>query len=208
MRDASQCVRDTLAHQRYPYDMLAADIRSRLGEAPDLVSCTLVEMVRTPYADYAEAVPHHYGESLIPLAGFLTFPHRSQMNDTTVDLKLMYNREMYEAWRIEELSAHIEQAIMAGIAAPETPIRDIDFLGGSERRRLIHDFNESTADWEVETTLHQCIADISRRFPGHTAVVHRGESITYAELDARSNAMARTLMSHGAGPGTVVGLLA
>jgi amino acid adenylation domain-containing protein/thioester reductase-like protein len=204
----SQCVRDTLAHQRYPYDRLAADLRERFGEVPDLVSCTLVEMVRSPYADNMETVIHRHGESLIALAGFLTYPHRSQVDDTTVDLHVVYNANLYEKWRIQALVDHIEQAIMAGIASPETKVRDIDFLSDAERRRLVYAFNKTNADWEVETTLHQCIGDITRRFPGHTAVVHRGEKLTYAELDKRSNAMARTLMTHGAGPGTVIGLLA
>ena len=208
VHNASQCVRNTLAHQRYPYDKLTADLRERFGEAPDLVSCTLVEMVRTSYGDNAETVIHRHGESLISLAGFLTYPHRSQRDDTTVDLHLVYNEAMYEKWRIEELIEHLEQAIMEGIANPDSKIRDIDFLSAAERQKLVHDFNETDADWEVETTLHQCIADITRRFPGHTAVVHRGERLTYAELDARSNSMARTLMDFGAGPGRVVGLLA
>jgi len=208
VNNASQCVRNTLAHQRYPYDRLAADLREKFGEVPDLLSCTLVEMVRTPSANYTETVIHRHGESLISLAGFLTYPHRSQVDDTTVDLHVVYNEKMYEKWRIEALTGHIEQALMAGIANPEARVRDIDFLSASERHRLVYDFNETNADWEVETTLHQCIADITRRFPGHTAVVHRGEKLTYAELDRRSNSMARTLMTYGAGPGKVVGLLA
>ncbi|HIQ38322.1 MAG TPA: amino acid adenylation domain-containing protein [Desulfocapsa sulfexigens] len=206
--NASQCIRDTLAHQRYPYDTLTADLRQRFGEVPDLTSCTLVEMVRTPYEDNTEAIVHLHTESLIPLAGFLTYPHRSQQNDTKVDLHVVYNESMFEKWRIEEFIAHIEQAVIAGISAPETKVCDIDFLSDTERRKLVYDFNETEAQWEVETTLHQCIDDIVRRFPGHTAVVHRGEKMSYAELDKRSNAMARTLIANGAGPGKVIGLLA
>jgi amino acid adenylation domain-containing protein/thioester reductase-like protein len=206
--NTSQSVRDTLAHQRYPYDRLTADLRESFGETQDLVTCTLVEMVRTPYGDNTEAIIHRHDESLISLAGFLTYPHRSQGDDSCVNLHLVYNKEMYEKWRIEGLIEHLEQAIMAGIATPEAKVRDIDFLSGAERQKLIHDFNKTDGDWEVETTLHQCIAGITRRFPGHTAVVHRGEKLSYAELDARANSMARTLMNHGAGPGKVVGLLA
>lgn len=208
VRAASQNVRDVLAHQRFPYDRLAADLRSRFGETPDLVSCTLVEMVRTPYGANAEAVVHYNGESLIPLAGFLTYPHRSQTSDTSICLDFLYNEEMFERWRVEDLASHIEHAVMAGIARPDTAIRDLSFLPAAERNRLVRDFNETTSDWELDTTLHRCIADITRRFPGHTAVVHRGERLSYDELDRKANAMARTLRANGAGPGKVVGLLA
>lgn len=208
VQDASQCVRNTLAHGRYPYDKLMADIRDRTGEAPDLTACTLVEMVRTPYADYAEAIPHHHGESLIPLAGFLTYPHRNCPDDSQIDLKFIYNAAMYEPWRIKNLAANIEQAILVGTTTPEARLGDIDFLHKAERKRLVHTFNETESDWEVETTLHECISEAARRYPGHAAVVHRGESLTYAELEKRANSMARTLQAHGAQPGKVIGLLA
>ncbi|MBF6541516.1 non-ribosomal peptide synthetase [Nocardia brasiliensis] len=42
--------------------------------------------------------------------------------------------------------------------------------------------------------------------PGKTAVVHGGESLTYAELDARARRLARALAGYGAGPGEFVGL--
>jgi fengycin family lipopeptide synthetase D len=208
VQDAARSVRTTVAHERYPYDVLASDLRARTGEAPDLLSCTLVEMVRTPYPDYAEAVFHHHGESLIPLAGFLTYPHRDTPGDTTVELMMVFNADMYEPWRVEALAKHVEQAVAAGVKAPKTQIRDLDFLSAGERRDLVHTFNKTAGDWEVETTLHRCVAEIARRHPGRTAVVHRGRSLTYAELNARADAMACTLQAHGAGPGQVVGLLA
>ena len=208
VQHASQSVRNTLIHGRYPYDSLTADIRNRVGEAPDLVSCTLVEMVRTPYAEYAEAVPHCHGESLIPLAGFLTYPHRDNPGDKHVDLRFVYNSEMYESWRIVGLAEHIEEAILAGVANQELQVKDIDFLSVTERNKLLRVFNQTAGEWEVEATLHQSIAKISRHFPGHTAVIYRGKSLTYAQLDAKANAMARTLQAHGAEPGKVVGLLA
>lgn len=208
VKEAGQCVRNTIARERYPYDRLASDIRGRTGEVPDLAAYTLVEMVRTPYANYAESILHYHGESLIPLAGFFTYPHRDAQNDTTLHLKFMFHEELYEPWRINQLISHLEQAILAGITSPDTPVRDINFLTEKQYSRLVFDFNETCADWEVDTTLHGSIAEIARRYPGHTAVVYRGASLTYAELEARSSSMAQTLKKYGAEPGKVVGLLA
>jgi acyl-CoA synthetase (AMP-forming)/AMP-acid ligase II len=44
--------------------------------------------------------------------------------------------------------------------------------------------------------------------PDHVAVIAAGETLTYAELDDRSSAMARALLAVGAGKGTRVALLA
>ncbi len=45
------------------------------------------------------------------------------------------------------------------------------------------------------------------RHPGRTAIVDDEGSLTFAELDERSNALARTWQAQGIGPGTTVGLL-
>ncbi|NEA98887.1 SDR family oxidoreductase [Streptomyces sp. SID13726] len=42
------------------------------------------------------------------------------------------------------------------------------------------------------------------RNPEATAVTHTGADLTYAELDARANRLARLLIAHGAGPGRTV----
>src|SRR5690348_12605762 len=40
------------------------------------------------------------------------------------------------------------------------------------------------------------------------ALVDPGRTLTYSELDGRTNALAHALTNHGVGPGSVVGLLA
>jgi non-ribosomal peptide synthetase component F len=205
---AGDCVRQALAHERYPYDVLSSELRQRNGEAPDLIACTLVEMVRAPLPDYAEVIIHCQGESRISLACYLKFPHRNEPSAFPVEMTMMFNAEMFEPWRIEELTRHTENVVRQGVAAPETRVSEIALLSPSEYTRIVERFNETEADWEVETTIHACIEDIARRFPGHDAVVYRGQSLTYTELEGRANALARRLRENGAGPETVVGLLA
>ncbi|TXS35530.1 amino acid adenylation domain-containing protein, partial [Streptomyces sp. t39] len=53
-------------------------------------------------------------------------------------------------------------------------------------------------------TVHEAIAGQAGRTPGATAVVADGVRTSYAELDARAEALARVLAARGAGPGTVV----
>ncbi|WP_042704758.1 AMP-binding protein, partial [Azospirillum sp. B506] len=42
--------------------------------------------------------------------------------------------------------------------------------------------------------------------PDRTAIVYEGRRVTYAELDARANRVARGLRARGIGPGCFVGL--
>ena len=54
--------------------------------------------------------------------------------------------------------------------------------------------------------LHQLITDITRQHAARTAVVCDGASLTYAELESRSNRLARRLQSHGVQGGELVGI--
>ncbi len=54
--------------------------------------------------------------------------------------------------------------------------------------------------------LHYLLQESAARDPDRTAVVDRGQSLTYRELDRASARLADELRSRGAGPGTRVGL--
>lgn len=213
---ASTRVREAKAHERYPYDMLAADLRQRVGEAPDLIACTLVEVVHQPLPAYAETILHCHGESLIGLACYISYPHQSAAADQSVEAVLdnrvelfaAFNQSLYEPWRVEGLLRQTETLIQQGLEDPQRPVSALDMLGAAERERMLNGFNQRQADWEVETTVHGVIAAVARKQPGRTAAVYRGRALRYGELEARANALARTLRERGAGTGTVVGLLA
>jgi acyl-CoA synthetase (AMP-forming)/AMP-acid ligase II len=61
---------------------------------------------------------------------------------------------------------------------------------------------------ELLSTIPAMIADVVARRGGEDAVVMPDESVTFAELDARSARMARALLAAGAGKGARIALLA
>ena len=54
--------------------------------------------------------------------------------------------------------------------------------------------------------LHQFFEQQVARRPHHAALECNGETLTYAELDARANRIAHMLHGRGIGPGALVGL--
>src|SRR6478736_4232974 len=55
-------------------------------------------------------------------------------------------------------------------------------------------------------TLPEILAAAAARDPEAVALVADGRELTYSDLDARSNRLARALIDHGAGPETYVAL--
>jgi pristinamycin I synthase-3/4 len=90
-------------------------------------------------------------------------------------------------------------------ADPRRPIAGYELLGDDERRQLA-EFSGSRAPLP-ERWAHELVCDQAARTPDAVAVVDAsGARTTFAELDARSDRLARHLATLGVGRGSVVGL--
>ncbi|MFG3056406.1 amino acid adenylation domain-containing protein [Kitasatospora sp. NPDC048239] len=90
--------------------------------------------------------------------------------------------------------------------APHTPLHSIGVLDDAERHRLLAEWNDTAAHTPAGT-LHQLFEAQVDRTPDAVALSHRDDRLTYAELNARANRLARLLAEHGVGPDSLVGVL-
>ncbi|HEX7238923.1 MAG TPA: MupA/Atu3671 family FMN-dependent luciferase-like monooxygenase, partial [Longimicrobiaceae bacterium] len=119
---------------------------------------------------------------------------------------ISYRRELFDAATVERMAEHFA-ALAAGIAAdPDRPLAEIPMLGEAERRRLVEEWNATERPFAGDLCIHQAFEAQAARTPEATALVFRGEEITYAELDRRAERLARTLRRRGVVPEARVGV--
>ncbi|HVG95874.1 MAG TPA: MupA/Atu3671 family FMN-dependent luciferase-like monooxygenase, partial [Chloroflexota bacterium] len=92
------------------------------------------------------------------------------------------------------------------VAAGDAPLRTVGLLSDAERYRLLVDWNATATPYDRDACIHTLIAAQAARTPDAVAAVFEGESITYAELDARANRVAHYLVQRGVGPDGIVGV--
>ncbi|MFE9835313.1 amino acid adenylation domain-containing protein [Streptomyces sp. NPDC005551] len=104
-----------------------------------------------------------------------------------------------------ELALHLERFLLVlrqlADSQTEMPLADTSILLPGE-----HPEDTAAPEHTVTTTLTERFEAQAARVPGRTAVSCEGETLSYAQLNAEANRLARLLVERGAGPGRVVAL--
>ncbi|MFC3577189.1 condensation domain-containing protein, partial [Streptomyces yaanensis] len=101
---------------------------------------------------------------------------------------------------VGHLVSALEDALDGGA---QVPLSAVGVLDAVELDRVLVEWNDTAAEVPAGT-LPGLFAGQVARTPDAVAVVFEGESVSYAELDARANRLARVLVGRGVGAESVV----
>jgi amino acid adenylation domain-containing protein len=100
---------------------------------------------------------------------------------------------------IERLAGHLANLLAAAAAAPDVPVADLPMLAEPERHQLLVEWNDRAAA-VPRLPLHRLFEEQARVRPDAVAVEDGRRGLTYGELDARADRLARRLRKLGVGP--------
>jgi amino acid adenylation domain-containing protein/non-ribosomal peptide synthase protein (TIGR01720 family) len=118
---------------------------------------------------------------------------------------LEHNTDLFDAETADRMIARYRTLLESALSAPATPVGDLAILPDAERRQIAA-WSALAAAEPPRACLHALFEAQVDATPGAPAVTFEGESLTYADLDARANRIAHRLRALGVGPGTLVGL--
>ncbi|WP_338686825.1 amino acid adenylation domain-containing protein [Streptomyces acidiscabies] len=118
---------------------------------------------------------------------------------------LQYSADLFDRCTAEDLVVRLERLLRAAVDTPDHPIGALEILGAAERRRIVEEFNDTGRD-VPETTFPRMFEEQAARRPDAVAVTDAGRELTYRQLAASSDELARALIASGAGPGRVVAI--
>ncbi|OAR23477.1 hypothetical protein A8W25_29100 [Streptomyces sp. ERV7] len=120
-------------------------------------------------------------------------------------LRLDHQTDVVDQDTAERLLGWLVRLIEAVADDPSRPLSAVDVLGPEERERVLVEVND-TAHEVPRTTLAGLFEAQAARTPHAVAAVAAGTELTFADLNARANRLARALADRGAGPERLVGL--
>lgn len=119
---------------------------------------------------------------------------------------LSYDTSCFAAAAVERI-ADLLKAILVAIAdQPETRLGDLPRLPSQDTRSTLQIWNDTVRPLAGPHCMHEAFEAQVDRTPDAVAVVDGARSLTYRELDRRTNHLAETLIAGGAKPDQMVGI--
>ncbi len=120
-----------------------------------------------------------------------------------------YDSELFDHTTVEGMASRLVRLVNTAVVDPDIRVHDIDLLDATERRRLLTDWSgagNDTArdDGAPAASVLDLVARQAGLTPDQPAVRCGADVLSYAELDARANRLARRLVALGIGPEDVV----
>ncbi len=209
-REVVRRVRETafaaFEHQDVPFEKLVEELPvDRAGGRQPLFQ-TMFNMRNMPRRELD--LPGLTAERLPATNGAAKFDLMLAMVDREADLvgQFEYDLDVLAPATVERVRDYF-QALLAAIAHdPDIPIHQLPLLTDAERRRLLVDWNTTAAPYPAAQTVADLFEAQVARAPDAVALVSGGQTLSYADLNARANRLAHLLQDQGVGPETLVGV--
>jgi amino acid adenylation domain-containing protein len=117
-----------------------------------------------------------------------------------------YDRGLFDPARIERMAEHFQNLIASAVADPDRRLSELSVAGAAEQQRLLLDWNDTRRAYPEHACIHELVEEQADRAPHAVALAFDGGSLSYGQLEARSNRLARGLRARGVRPGDLVGL--
>ncbi|MET7329824.1 amino acid adenylation domain-containing protein [Nonomuraea sp. NPDC005650] len=161
-----------------------------------------------------------YASSGTDAAVDVSITHRIEPNNFTLSTRFIRNSRSgrlslaldYQAARLDDAQAMLIRdyyfATLTAMAEPDGLPDAFSPLSAAERKRMLVDWNGPTRDLSRRGCVHELVEQQVVKTPDALAVLSDEAELSYAELNARANRLARELRDLGAGPESVVGVYA
>ncbi|MES2740501.1 MAG: amino acid adenylation domain-containing protein [Pseudomonadota bacterium] len=122
-------------------------------------------------------------------------------------LRISFQLARFERASIDRMLGHLRELLAQMIDNPHRAIGQLGMLPAAERAAMAA-WNDSAQPFPLDSSYGELFAQTARRHPERTAAVCGGQTLSYGELDLRSNRLAHALSARGARTDTIVALLA
>jgi amino acid adenylation domain-containing protein len=135
--------------------------------------------------------------------------------DETIGIKLSFNGLVYDLSLIKGVGSHLKKILGQVLENPGVKLKETEILTAEEKQRILFNFNRQEVSCSREKTIHDFFAEQAVRTPDNIALLGPQQikyrtavtSISYRELNDRSNQLAFVLIEKGVQTDTIVAIM-
>ncbi|MFL1674598.1 non-ribosomal peptide synthetase [Paenibacillus dendritiformis] len=207
VQNVKMTVMEAFENQDYPFESLVEALSIKR------------DLSRNPLFDFMFVLQHTVEEEL-NIEGLRFSPVHFENKTSKLDLTLSasvqedrikfdfeYRLELFEETTIHQLAVHFVHVLQTIIERPENLLSEINLLGVQEERKVLQEYNDTLAIYPQSKMIHQLFEEQVKKSPGNIAVIDRERTLTYKELNDRSNRLGKLLREKEVGPGVLVAVM-
>ncbi len=197
---------DAYAHQDLPFEKLVEELQPErsLGHTP--LFQVMFALQNQPRLSQQQA---SIGITSLDFdGGAAKFDLTFVLTDTDHGLRarMEYNAALFRPETIQQMMESFQTLLESAVVDRDRPVDSLPILSQATRYQLLFGNNLRREQISEEECIHQVFAKQATRTPERHAVVFEKASLTFEELNRRSNQLAHYLERLGVGPDVVVGL--
>lgn len=193
-------------HQAMPFERIVEELRPErsLAQAPLFQVMFTYQNVSMP-AGIGGAVETEPITVEITTAKFDLTLNLLEDSDAVVG-RVEYSADVFDEEFARSLARYLQRVLRSMVEDPDQLACDVPLLGEFERGNVLALGHGADRELPLAGGLHELVSRQAELRPGALAVRAGDRSLTYGELEASSNRLARVLRGRGVGTGSVVAI--
>ena len=119
---------------------------------------------------------------------------------------LEYSTDLFKPSTIARMLEHFQVLLEAIVTQPEIPLSELSLLTEEEIEQILFDWNDNQGEYPVDKCISRLFESQVAKTPDAIAAVFENKQLTYKQLNAQANQLARLLINLGIQPGEFVGI--
>ncbi len=207
LKQSKAMLLDAYAHQQVPFELLV----ERLQPERSLSHSPLfqVMLVLQNNEEGSLELPGLRLGQIGKIEGVAKFDLTLNIAETKNGLQLdwEYNKDIFAATTIERMASHFNTLLSSLVRNPTEGIISATLLSAIERDQLLGEWNNTSLPYPQQKCIHELFEAQVEKTPAAIALIADGQEVTYQELNAQANRLARYLLKEREiKPDTLVGL--
>ncbi|MGZ4107990.1 MAG: non-ribosomal peptide synthetase, partial [Tumebacillaceae bacterium] len=210
LADVKQHALDAFQNQDYPFEELVNKLNVDRDLSRNPLYSTLFAM-------------QNMGAGQLALADVTVRALESEQENVKFDLALTaweagdeiacefsYSTALFARETIGRMAGHFLRIIEQVLENRLIPLGRIELLTAEEKAQVLNEFSLNPHEGGLRASqfcIHQLFEQEADKHPDHAAVVFKDQTLTYGELNAKANQLARYLRDKGVVPEQMVGLM-